>query len=97
MSDPRDALRVIEGGADVPTEGVDSSGVVASGESEQALLLAGKISVDEYMDMTVDRTLAHLQGQVSAERLEMMRELLRKELSQDPHLASLVERVAAGD
>ncbi len=97
MSDGKQALRLVPGGADETQEGVDSSGVVASGQSEQALLMSGKISVDEYMDMTVDRTLAHLRGHISPARFEMMREVLRTELEQDPHLASLVQRVAAGD
>lgn len=81
----------------MPTEGVDSSGVVTSGESELSLLTAGKIDVGEYMDMTVERTLSHLRDQISPERYEMMRSVLRQELEQDPHLSSLVKRAASGD
>lgn len=62
-----------------------------------SLLAAGKIDVDEYMDMTVDRTLSHLRGQISSQRYEMMRSVLRQELEKDPHLSGLVKRAAAGD
>jgi len=95
MSDRKNSLRLVEGEQpDAPD--VDASGFVPQGESEQALLVAGKISVDEYMEMTVDRTLAHLRGQISGQRFSLMRDVLRKELEQDPHLSALVARVAAG-
>ena len=101
MSDGKNALRPIAGGSgdevDASQHGVDSSGVVPKGESEQALLLAGKISVEDYMEMTVDRTLSHLRGQISGQRFSLMRDVLRKELEQDPHLSALVARVAAGN
>jgi hypothetical protein len=99
MSDGKNSLRSQNGavGGDAPDAlHVDASGVVPKGESEQALLLAGKISVEEYMDMTVDRTLSHLRGQISGQRFSLMREVLRQELEQDPHLSALVARVAAG-
>jgi hypothetical protein len=97
MSNGKQGLRLVPGSADGPEEGVDSSGVVASGASEISLLAAGKIGVDEYMDMTVERTLSHLREQVSTERYEMMRSVLRLELEQDPHLSALVQRAASGD
>lgn len=97
MTSGKQGLRLVPGSANVPKEGVDSSGVVASGESELSLLVAGKIGVDEYMDMTVDRTLTHLRGQISPERFEMMRSVLRQELEQDPHLSALVQRAASGE
>jgi hypothetical protein len=78
-------------------EGLDASGFVPSGESEQALLAAGKISVEEFMDMSVDRALMHLKGEISDSRLGLMRELLRTQLEQDPTLSALVSRVAQGD
>lgn len=70
-----------------------SSGTVESGQSEHALLAAGKISVEEFMDMSVERALSHLQGQVDDERLESMRLVLRSQLEQDPHLSRLVAEV----
>lgn len=97
MSNGKQGLRLVPGGADASAQGVDSSGVVSSGESEMALLAAGKIDVEEYMDMTVDRTLFHLRGLISPQRYEMMRSVLRQELEQDPHLSALVKRAAAGD
>lgn len=95
MTSGKKGLRLVPGSADAPKEGVDSSGVVASGESEFSLLSAGRIDVEEYMDMTVDRTLSHLRGQISPERFEMMRSVLRQELEQDPHLSALVKRAAS--
>lgn len=97
MSDGKSALRLVPGGAEESPAHVDASGVVGSGESEQALLRSGKIGIDEYMDMTVDRALAHLRGRVSSQRYEMMKQVLRTQLEQDPHLSSLVQRVADGD
>src|SRR5688572_9958949 len=97
MAERRDSLRLVPGGNSEALGGVDSSGVVESGQSEHNLLLAGKISVDEYMDMTVDRALSHLKGQMSKERLAQMRSILRSELEHDPDLQALVRRVAVGD
>lgn len=98
MNKPREgSLRLVENDDNAPVEGIDSSGFVASGQSEQALLAAGKISVDEFMDMSVDRALSHLEGQVSEDRLSLMREVLRTQLEQDPHLSALRNRVAQGD
>lgn len=92
MTKSGDVFQLLQGGANEHREGVDSSGTVASGQSEQALLEAGKITVEEFMDMTVDRALAHLQGQLDAGRLETMREILLAELQEDPNLQALVER-----
>lgn len=97
MSDRRDGLRLVDGDAAASSAQVDSSGVVSSGESELALLSAGKITLDEYIDMTVDRALSHLQGQISSARFEQMRQILRAELERDPDLDALVRRVAVGD
>src|SRR5690606_11349390 len=69
MAEPRDVLRLVQEGANSSSEGVDSSGVVSSGQSEHALLMAGKITFEDYLDMTVDRALAHVRGQVSSARL----------------------------
>lgn len=80
-----------------PVEGIDSSGFVSSGESEHALLSSGKISVEEFMDMSVDRALAHLTGQISTDRLNLMRGVLRAQLEQDPTLSALVDRASQGD
>lgn len=96
MGDRNDSLRLLDGGLDASALDVDQSGTVASGESEQALLQAGKISVEEFIEMSIDRALAHLEGQLDEERLELMREVLRAQLEQDPHLSSLVAQSAAG-
>jgi len=97
MADPRDVLRLVREGEDSSSEGVDSSGVVSSGQSEHALLVAGKITLEEFLDMTVDRALAQVQDQVSSARLQQMREILRAELECDPDLSALAGRAAVGD
>jgi len=94
MSKPGDVFQLLQGGVDEHREGVDSSGTVGSGQSEQALLEAGKISVEEFMEMTVDRALAHLQGDLDTERMQAMREILLGELEQEPNLQALVQRIA---
>lgn len=96
MGDRKESLRVFEGGLEAPSPGVDESGTVPSGESEQSLLQAGKITVEEFIEMSVDRALAHLRGEIDEERLDMMREVLRAQLEQDPYLSSLVAQTAAG-
>ncbi len=96
MAGGKDSLRLIEGGL-APGPDVDASGTVAAGESEHALLQAGKIGIDEYIEMSVDRALAHLSGQIGAERLSVMRSVLRSQLEQDPYLSTLVARAAAGE
>jgi len=96
MAEPRDVLRLVQEGANSSSEGVDSSGVVSSGQSEHALLMAGKITFEDYLDMTVDRALAHVRGQVSSARLLQMREILRAELESDPDLSALARRAAVG-
>ncbi len=73
--------------------GMDESGMIASGRSEHALLAAGKISVDEFMNMSVDRALAQLPVQLPGERLQMMREIMLSEMEADPSLSALVNRI----
>jgi hypothetical protein len=102
--DSRPSLELLRGNAALNGEhesssdpvSVDASGTLAAGQSEHALLVAGKIGVEEFMDMTVDRALAHLDGGVSAQRLSTMREILRAQLEQDPYLNELVQRAAVG-
>lgn len=101
MAGGKDSLRLIEGGLASGSvfggQDFDASGTVAAGESEHALLQAGKISVNEYIDMSVDRALTHLRDQLGSERLSVMRSVLRDQLEQDPYLSVLVARAAAGE
>jgi len=83
-----------ESGSDTPPF-VDASTTVLSGQSEYALLASGQIDLDRFLDMSVDRALAHLSGSVSGGRLELMREVLRSQMEQDPHLSRLVEEAIA--
>lgn len=96
MAGGKDSLRLIAGGLTSGLD-VDASGTVSAGESEHALLQAGKISVDEFIEMSVDRALTHLNGQVGREQFETMRAILRSQLELDPYLSALVARAAAGE
>ncbi len=73
---------------------LDSSGVVGSGESEYALLRAGKIDIDEYMELSVERAVAHLEGQLPLDQVEAMRAVLLDSLRNDPQLSTLVAQAA---
>jgi len=83
-------------GVGVPIPGVDESGVVASGSSEAELFRAGKLSREEFIAKSAERATSHLEGVLSASRLEDMRAVLRAQLDRDPTLAGLIETVAGG-
>jgi hypothetical protein len=76
--------------------GVDESGVVAQGSSEAELFRAGRLSREEFIVKTVERATAHLEGQISPERLEDMRALLASQLDHDPTLSEMLERLDEG-
>jgi len=58
-------------------------------------LRAGEISVDQYLDRKVEEGTAHLDGKLSTEQLEFVKNSLREQLSSDPVLVDLV-RSATG-
>lgn len=96
-SDPSVRLNLVTGsavgGPDVMA-GVDGSAVVEAGVSEYALFKAGKIDFEQYVELSVDRAVAHVRGHVSAEQLDAMRQVLRSALADDPQLSALAARVA---
>ena len=73
-------------------EAVDASGVVATGEGDRARFLRGELSRAEYLELEIERALAPFAGAVDAERLAVMRAILRAELESDPILVELSER-----
>jgi hypothetical protein len=76
-------------------EALDVSGVQESGGADRAELLQGSLGRDEFLERQVDRALAPVRGQLSPERLALMREVLLRELSHDPVLSALSARATA--
>jgi hypothetical protein len=58
-------------------------------------LRAGEISMQQYVDLKVDEATLHLDGKLSAEQLEFVKNSLREQLTADPVLSELV-RSATG-
>jgi hypothetical protein len=54
-------------------------------------LRAGKIDVDQYVELKLDQATAHLKGMRPAE-VEQVRAMLRDKIVQDPHLVDLVRQ-----
>lgn len=73
---------------------VDASGVLPSGRREHELLQRGELTLEEYLDLAVDRALSQVQGMVEAEQLEIMRAILLQELQEDPTLARYLGQLA---
>lgn len=94
-SDPGARLNlVLNQAATQSSENVDGSSVVEAGASEYALFKAGQIDLDEYLELSVDRAVMHLQGQIPEEQIDAMRQVLRAGLADDPELSALAARVA---
>ncbi|HLV20723.1 MAG TPA: hypothetical protein VKZ49_07570 [Polyangiaceae bacterium] len=52
----------------------------------------GNLTLDQYLDGRVDKAVEHLQGRLSPEQLEFVRESVREQLRTDPALVELVRR-----
>ncbi len=52
----------------------------------------GEVELDAYLDVRVNDAVGHLEGKLSAEQLEFVREELREQLRNDPVLIELVRR-----
>ena len=52
----------------------------------------GALSLDQYLDAQAERAVAHLQGQVSTRRLEVIKSVLREQMTTSPGLAELLRR-----
>ena len=90
------ALSELESDSDSSTEAssLDGSAVVGAGTSDHLLLREGKIDLDEYLDLSVDRAVAHLDGQMPQPQIAALREVLRGSLQNDPYLVQLAARAA---
>ena len=74
------------------TSALDASGIVTAGEGDRARFLRGELSRGEYLELEIERALAPFAGSVDAERLGVMRAILRAELESDPIFVELTER-----
>jgi hypothetical protein len=64
----------------------------AAPASALARLERGEIGLDQYLDTRVAEATSHLAGRLSAEQLELVKQTLRTELSNDPVLVELVRQ-----
>ena len=72
----------------------------ASGLSESdplRRLRRREISLDEYLDVCVDRAVRHLVGIAPPERLTAAKEILRQQLASDPVLVEYVRQTTGLD
>ncbi|HVU01016.1 MAG TPA: hypothetical protein VHE30_04660 [Polyangiaceae bacterium] len=72
------------------TAAASATGVQGSPALER--LSRGEIGIGEYLDGRVSEAVKHLEGRVSAEQLDFVKQSLRAELSTDPVLSELVRR-----
>lgn len=82
------------GGASKPsgeTFRVDKEEAVA-GTDPLARLERGEIDVDQYLDARVNHAVEHLEGKLSPEELEFVRDTLKDQMKSDPVLIELVRR-----
>jgi hypothetical protein len=73
--------------------GAANPAAAASRSDEEQLLdnlRAGKITRAEYYDAMVELGLAHLQGRVPADQLDVVRERMREEIETNPVLIRMV-------
>jgi|SRR5687768_12225172 hypothetical protein len=71
-----------------------SAGV--QGSDDLARLHRGELSLDAYLDARSAEAVRHLEGKLSAEQLEFVRQTLREQLATDPVLVELVRRATGG-
>ncbi len=64
----------------------------AQGVDPLSRLERGEINVDQYLDARVDHAVEHLQGRLSPEQLDFVRDTLRDQMKTDPVLVELVRR-----
>lgn len=86
----------IEGGQQTQQTSVPaqvSNADAVSQSSPLGMLQAGKIDVNEYMQMRVQEATEHLVGLVNGEKLQVIRAELHNMLQQDPALVKLMRRV----
>ena len=60
--------------------------------TELLSLQRGELSLDQYLDTQVNRATEHLNGKISPEQLDFVKQSLREQLGTDPVLVELVQR-----
>jgi hypothetical protein len=78
------------GGA--PEIGGASSSRGVAGSEALGQLQRGELSLSQYLDVTVQQAVQHLQGKLPSEQLGFVRAELRRQLESDPALQELVRR-----
>jgi hypothetical protein len=74
-------------------KGVEGAEAVSGAQDESlARLSRGEITLDQYLDESVTTAIAPLQGQLSSEQLEFVKDTLREQMVSDPVLVDLVKR-----
>ena len=73
----------------------ESGGKTASAELDQ--LHRGELSLDRYLEARVDAATQHLRGRVSEERLDMVRDVVRKSLNSDPIAQKFIRHLTRAD
>jgi hypothetical protein len=73
----------------------ESRAPVATGQSVAesaalAQLRRGELTLDQYLDILVERNVQHIQSRVPAERLAAIKEVLREALVTNPGLVEVV-------
>lgn len=56
-------------------------------------LQSGELTLDEYLDIRVEKALAHVKGRMSEERYQMLRDVMREHIRTDPVCAEMARRV----
>lgn len=74
-----------------------TEGTRAAGDMDLARLERGELSVDQYLDLQVERATAHLVDRASPSALEQVRSELREQLATDPVLRTLAEQVTSAE
>jgi len=73
---------------EISTGGVEGAGGVELLEQVQR----GEVGLDAYLDVRVDQAVSHLEGSLTPEQLEFVKQELRDQLESDPVLIELVRR-----
>lgn len=83
----------------MPGSGSEARPLAKRPQVSEALrkLRTGEIGLDEYLDLRADAAVAHLTNFLTAMELQTVRETIREELTTDPVLLDLVQRVTGHD
>jgi hypothetical protein len=72
-------------------------GALHAVSAELAQFRRGELSLEQYVEARVDVATQHLRGRVSKERLEMVREVVRKSLNADPIAQQFIRQLTRSD